>query len=115
MLHIILLEAVRANIATDLSNSKRTSSGIRRIEKGITEPVDESNSAVIELVKAGYTLEQSVEAVEKHRTLEASLEFLEKSVFDEDDEEVEVDLIPTSSSNQLTREESQPDGFKMDW
>lgn len=93
-----------------------TSSNIKLITKAmiIVEPVDECNSVVVELVKAGFTLEQSIKAVEKYRTLEASLEYLDKSAFDED-EEVEEDLIPTSSSHQLPLEESHPDGFKMEW
>ena len=87
---------------------------IRQIQSAIQEPVDENNSIVKELIGAGYSMEQCIEAVERHETLEGALEYLEELALDE--EEDERDLIPSTYKHQLSREDSQPvDDFKMSW
>ncbi len=80
---------------------------IIRIERIAKEPVDESHPAVIELVKAGYSEKQSVEAVAMYGTLEAAMDHM-ADTSDEEDEEDEPDLIP-SARRQFSREDSLPD------
>ena len=87
---------------------------IRQIQSAIQEPVDEDNSVVKDLIGAGYSMEQSINAVERCETLEGALEYLGELVLDE--EEDERDLIPSTYKHQFSREDSQPvDDFKMMW
>lgn len=82
-----------------------------RIKNVVKEPVDENDSAVMDLVSAGYSVDQSIDAVARFGTLEAALNHLETLV--EEDEDVETDLFPTAFNYQLSREDSQ--GENMDW
>ena len=82
-----------------------------RIKNVVKEPVDENDSAVMDLVSAGYTMDQSIDAVARFGTLEAALNHLEALV--EEDEDVETDLIPTAFHQQFSRENSQEEN--MDW
>lgn len=86
------------------------------MQSAIQEPVDENNSVVKELVAAGYSVEQSIEAVEKRETLDAALGYLEELAIEEIEEDNGRDLIPYAYKQQLSREDSQPvDDFKMKW
>ena len=95
---------------------KLSCSGIIKREASIQELVDEHHPVVKDLISAGYTVQQSIEAVEKCETLDASLNYIELLAVEDDDDEEEVeDLIP-SYKHQLSREDSHPqDDFKMDW
>lgn len=76
------------------------------VEKIVKEPVDENNAAVMDLVAAGFTVEQSIDAVNKCGNLEAALTYLEGCEVDD----YETGIIPLKFS----REDSQ-DGFSIDW
>ncbi len=85
------------------------------VESEMPEQVDEHHSVVQDLVSAGYTVEQSIDAVEKYETLDAAMEYLDQQVLDED---VERDLIPSRSG--YTQQTSNDDDmllheFKMTW
>ena len=86
--------------------SPQASSGPRiiMIEKTAEETVDENNPIVLDLVSAGYTVEQSIDAVEKYRTLEAALNYLETG--GEVEEEGEPDVISVLQHQQISREDS---------
>ena len=62
-------------------SSSRTStsvmqSGIRQIEAQPQLPIDRKNPTVQQLCSAGFSEEQSMEAVERYDTLEAAMEYL---------------------------------------
>ncbi len=80
------------------------------IEIAVNEPIDENNSVVVDLVSAGYSVQESIDAVDKYGTLEAALSYLE---MDDDDQE-ENGVILTSNQRQFSREDSQ-DSVIMDW
>lgn len=70
-------------------SSSRTStsamqSGIRQIEAQPQLPIDRKNPTVQQLCSAGFSEEQSMEAVERYDTLEAAMEYL-MSLDDDDD------------------------------
>ena len=52
--------------------------GIPRMESHITQkqPVDEFHPTVQELIEVGYSVKQSVEAVERHEGLEEAMDYL---------------------------------------
>lgn len=83
---------------------------IKVIEKIVKEPIDENNAVVMDLISAGYTVEQSIHAVNKCGTLETALTYLERPLLDEDIDECEAGIIPL----QLEREDSQ-DSLNVDW
>lgn len=68
------------------------------IDKTAKETVDENNAMVVDLVSAGYSIDESIDAVDKYGTLEAALTHLE---MDEEEEEEGGALLP-----QLYREDS---------
>lgn len=74
--------------------------------------MDENNSTVIDLVSAGYTVEQSIDAVDKYGTLEAALSYLEMSAEEENEGQSETTCIPLPCKRQLSGEE---DDFNIDW
>lgn len=80
------------------------------IEKAAKEAIDENNAIVADLVSAGYTLEQSIDAVDRYGTLEAALDHLGEEDGEEDDE---PEVIPSLSSRQFSRDESKD--ADMDW
>lgn len=86
------------------------------VQSEMQEPVDEDHAVVKELVSAGYTVDQSINAVEKFDTLESAMEYLDQQVLDEDDEQ---DLIPSRPPryNQQTSNDDQVlmEDFKMTW
>lgn len=83
------------------------------MQSAIQEPVDENNSVVKDLIAAGYSEEQSIEAVERCGILDAALEYLEEVAMVESEEENESEFIP---STQLSYEDSYPaDDFRMIW
>ena len=67
---------------------------------------------MIQLVNAGYSEKQSVDAIAKYRTLEAAMDHMEDTSDEEDDDE-EPELFP-SAMRQFSREDSFP-AFEMDW
>lgn len=77
--------------------------GIIEIEEAFREAVDEDHSVVKDLVLAGYSLEQSIDAVENYGTLDAALEYLGTIYLDEE----ETDLF-SNYQPQLSHEDSQP-------
>lgn len=82
------------------------------VDMAAKETIDENNATVVDLVSAGYTVEQSIDAVDRYGTLEAALNHLE---MDEVDEEAEAGVIPVPYyDQQLSREDSQ-DSNNMDW
>lgn len=93
--------------------SKKTIPRIIKIERIAKEPVDEKHPAVIELVKAGYSEKQSIDAIAKYGTLEAAMDHMADTSDEEDDANEEPDLIP-SVTRQFSREDSLPD-FEMNW
>ena len=94
---------------------KKPRSRIINIETVIQEPVDENHSVVIDLLSAGYSLEESIDAVERcetndpARTLESAMEYLAELPA----EDGESDLFP-STQRHLSREDSQDD-IIMEW
>jgi hypothetical protein len=74
------------------------------VEKASRELVDENNAIVKDLVSAGYTVEQSIEAVDTYETLEAALDYLEMG---EEEEEGEHGVIPIRCNIQISREDSE--------
>lgn len=91
-----------------------TTHNIRRIEMAVREPVDEANLSVLDLESAGYTVEESIGAVEKYGTLEAALIHLQMSTFEKDDAEGETGVIPLPYQHQLSKDDSQED-FNIEW
>lgn len=82
------------------------------VESEMQEQVDENHPIVQDLVSAGYTVEQSIDGVEKYETLDATMEYLEQQVLDEDNE---ADLIPSGRSyNQQSSNDALED-LKMTW
>ncbi len=86
--------------------------------------MNENHPVVAELLSAGYTLEESIDAVEgretyghdmtldSDRTLESALEYLDQLTAEEDGE---GELLP-STERHLSREDSQThDDFNMEW
>lgn len=71
------------------------------IKEAIRECVDEDHSVVTSLVKADYSLEESIEAVVKCGTLEDALQYLEMAALGEKDSSNEI------SMNQSWREPIQ--------
>ena len=59
--------------------------------------VDEYHPGVLELTNAGYSLDQSIDAVARCGSLGSALSYLEETVVTEDDNE-DI-LFSTSSSN----------------
>lgn len=83
-----------------------------KIKRTVRDTIDENHSVVKNLVSAGYTVEQSINAVENCGTLEGALDYL--GTVDMDEEEGE--LFPSAYKPQLSNEDSQPyDTFKMKW
>ncbi len=80
------------------------------IEEAIRECVDEYHSVVASLVKADYTLEESIEAVVKCGTLEAALQHLERAALEEKDSK---DLIPMNVEQRYSREPSREDNWYL--
>ena len=78
------------------------------IEKAAKEAIDENNAIVADLVSAGYTLERSMDAVDRYGTLDAALEHL-----GEEEEDDEPGVIPSLNSRQYSREDSKD--ANMDW
>ncbi len=69
---------------------------------------------MIELVEAGYSERQSIDAIAKYRTLEAAMDHMvDTSDNEEDDDDEEPDLIP-SAMRQFSRQDSVTD-FEMNW
>ena len=92
-----------------------TSFDIITMQSEMQEPVDEDHATVKELVSAGYTVDQSIDAVEKFDTLDSAMEYLDQQVLDEDDEQ---DLIPSRPRyNQQASNDDQVllEDFKMTW
>lgn len=86
---------------------------ITTIESVMQEPIDEDHPIVQDLVSAGYSVEESIDAVERCETLEEALAYLERKAYEEDGGEAEGVL---GLSVQLSREDSLPmDDFKMKW
>lgn len=77
-----------------ISLLSHTRSGIVKIERPVREPVTENNPIVLDLVKANYSVEQSIAAVVKCGTLDAALVYLEESVI-QDENSDEEEFIPT--------------------
>ena len=88
---------------------------IIQVQSAIQEPVDENNSIVKELIGASYTVEQSINAVERCETLKDSLAYLEDIAMEEIEEDNERDLIPSTNKQQLSRDSQSVDDFKMSW
>lgn len=87
---------------------------IMKIEAATRDTIDENHFVVKDLVSAGFSAEQSIDAVEKYGTLEAALSYLEVDDMEEE-EEVGKELF-SSTHKQLSREDSQPeDTFVMKW
>lgn len=85
------------------------------VESEMQEQVDEHHPVVQDLVSAGYTIEQSIDAVEKYETLDPAMEYLEQQVLEADDER---DLIPSRPgySQQASNDDDVfLDGSKMTW
>jgi hypothetical protein len=81
------------------------------IEKATKEAVDEDHAVVVELVSAGFTVEQSIDAVDRYGTLEAALSYLEED--EEREDEDEAGVIPVPHSRQFSME--APKSIDMDW
>ena len=64
---------------------------------------------VQDLVNAGYTLEQSIDAVDRYPTVRAAMEYLNKMEDDEDEDEDANGAIPVVVGRLLSREDSQDD------
>ncbi len=99
---------------------KKPGSRIINVEAPIREPVNENHPVVIELLSADYTLEESIDAVERcekygHdmtldtvKTLGSALDYLAQL-------DGEGDLLP-STERHLSREDSQTlEDFNMEW
>ncbi len=89
--------------------SKQISSSldIAVVESEMQEQVDENHPVVQDLVSAGYTVEQSIDAVEKYEILDAAMDYLDQQALDEDDEK---DLIPSRPCyNQQTSNDALDD------
>ena len=82
------------------------------IKEAIRECVDEYHSVVASLVKANYTLEESIEAVVKCGTLDAALHHLEMAAMEDHDSK---DLIPLNLEQHYSREPSREDSTQVDW
>lgn len=92
-----------------------TSFDIITVESEMQEPVDENHAIVQDLLSAGYSLEQSIEAVERCETLEAAMAYLDQQILDED---TERDVIPSRPTLiQQTSNDDRPDldEFRMTW
>lgn len=76
------------------------------IKKAAKEAIDETNAIVVDLVSAGYTVEQSIDAVDRYGTLEAALTRLEMDEEGEE-EEGEAGVIPVLYRQQISREDSE--------
>lgn len=86
--------------------------GIMQIKTVVHDTVDENHSIVKDLVSAGYTVQQGIDAMEKYGTLEGALDYLGTIDIDEEEDE----LFPSTYKPQLSSEDSQPnDTFKMKW
>ena len=83
------------------------------IESEMEEPVDENHPVVKDLVSANYTLEQSIDAVERYETLEAAIDYLDQQALDDDGDD--DDVIP--SKRNYKKQSSDDDHFeaKMTW
>ena len=106
-------DEVLSSSSSSESESEKAVSNIRiiQVQSAIQEPVDENNSVIKELIGAGYSVEQSIVAVERYETLEGALAYLEDEAMKEIEED--NDLIPSTC---LSREDSQPvDDFKISW
>ena len=80
-------------------------SGIRQIEAQPQLPINKNHSVVQQLCSAGYTEEQSMDAVERYKTLEKSLNYLMSA--GEEDEGVLLTVAPTrQDSTSLWRQSS---------
>ena len=103
---------------------KKSGSRIINKEAPIREPVNENHSVVIDLLLADYTVEESIDAVERcetyghdmtldsDRTLESALEYLARLTAEEDGD---GEPVP-STERHLSREDSQThDDFNMEW
>lgn len=82
-----------------------------KIKKAVKKTVDENHPVVLKCVKAGYTMEQSIDAVAKCGSVVDSLSYLARADLDEDDNEAE--LFPTSNKHHLFPEESPENSFTM--
>lgn len=103
------------NLTVDASKvitSSELPLGIMKIKRAVRDTIDENHPIVLNLVSAGYTVEQSINAVENCGTLEGALDYL--GTIDMDEEEGE--LFPSNYKPQLSNEDSLPyDTFKMKW
>lgn len=101
-----MLENVTFYAGSAVATSPQASSAPRIIviEKAPEEIVDENNPIVLKLKSAGYTLEQSIDAVDKYGELKAALEYLEME--QEVEMEDEPDVIAVPQDRQISREDS---------
>lgn len=84
------------------------------IETEMQEQVDENHPIVKELISAGYTVERSLDAVDKYETLDAAMNYLDQQDLDEDEEK---DLIPfrPGYNQQASNDDLLPSDDKIAW
>ena len=72
---------------SDLHVSNPTTITVQKIYRST---IDESHSIVQQLTEAGYTLEQSIEAVRLHKTLGAAMDYLDAKNTSDDSEDENI-------------------------
>ena len=88
------------------------------IDTTVCEPIDETHPAVMRLIEAGFSVEQSIEAVERcGGDLGTALDYLENLIINEGEIEDEGKLLPSSYKHELSYEDSQSssEDIKMEW
>lgn len=83
------------------------------IKEAIRECVDEYHSVVASLVKADYSLEDSIDAVMKCGTLEDAMHYLEMAAAEKDQDS--GSLIPMSQEQHISMKPSQEDNTQGNW
>lgn len=81
-----------------------------KIVKAEKKTVDENHPLVLKLKSAGYSVDQSIDAVARSGSLEEALMYLGSGPVEEDDED---ELFQISFGRQLSTGESPADSFKM--
>lgn len=95
-----------------MSLNKKPVVHVMKVERIAKELVDENHPGVVKLVKAGYDMKKSIDAISKYGTLEEAMDHMEDTSDGEDDDE-EPDLIP-SFMRQFSKEGSGSD-YEIDW
>lgn len=86
-------------------NSTSEPPRITVIETIAEQPVDENHPGVVNLVSAGYTVDESIDAMDRCRTEEAALTYLGLAALQQDDEG-EANVIPLTKEQPYSRENS---------